>query len=549
MAGSSLMGSRRKGSRTLSGEARVGQEPGRSRGHSSESGLAWRLNREFDAPVGILDPRLSAWTARLGLPCSLYPSPDAVLTAAFASGVLQHGVVFVWRPERDGGPWWLCLPIPRPGGDIVALIGFADREQDRIVPESALDPDDDPSEEAESRGWGPPCPERALRAWGQVVADDLRGEAFPRTAEAPPRPEGAERLMVARLIRRMKISDAPGQFQDLSLKTIRTALGLTAAAWIPSNPKEPIVLAGEIQGFDQHDYRSLIPESMDGPVFLKNDPHPDDLPGLNRYAVVAAETSDTSGWIVALEALDDRPFGSGEVEMLQPIASLIGNQRMNWRLYREIKDMLFGIIRALTAAIDAKDTYTKGHSERVARISVKIAEALNLPSHQRGDIYLMGLLHDIGKIGIHDDVLNKKGPLTPDEYRAIQEHVEIGVKILNDLKKLHHVIPAVRHHHESWDGTGYPCKLAGEAIPYEARILAVADSFDAMSSSRPYRQRLSPLKIDQILKDGAGKQWDPDIIEALFACRADVEAIANNKEGATGNTLVVAVDGVINGKG
>jgi putative nucleotidyltransferase with HDIG domain len=225
--------------------------------------------------------------------------------------------------------------------------------------------------------------------------------------------------------------------------------------------------------------------------------------------------------------------------VLQPVASLISTQQTNARLYSDLKELLFGVIRALTAAIDAKDPYTSGHSERVARIAVRLAEELGMPANQRSDLYLMGLLHDIGKIGVDDAVLKKTGPLTPEEYRAIQSHVEIGVHILADLKKLNHLLPGVRHHHESLDGTGYPCGLAGDAIPLEARILAVADSFDAMSSTRPYRRRLTPLQIDEILRKGAGVQWDPRIIDALFASRLDIEHI---RQKGLGESLQVVVN-------
>jgi HD-GYP domain-containing protein (c-di-GMP phosphodiesterase class II) len=150
----------------------------------------------------------------------------------------------------------------------------------------------------------------------------------------------------------------------------------------------------------------------------------------------------------------------------------------------------------------------------------------------------MGLLHDVGKIGVDDAVLKKPGSLTPEEYRQIQAHVEIGVHILTDLKKLNHLLPGVRHHHESLDGSGYPCGLAGEAIPLEARILAVADSYDAMSSTRPYRRRLTPSQIDDILRNGSGVQWDSKIIDALFSCRMDLEMI---RQKGLGDSLQNAV--------
>src|SRR5206468_425350 len=142
-----------------------------------------------------------------------------------------------------------------------------------------------------------------------------------------------------------------------------------------------------------------------------------------RHVAVAADSQGSTGWLVAVNTLDDRPFTTREVEILQPVASLIATQQNNARVYADLKELLFGIIRALTAAIDAKDPYTSGHSERVARIAVRLAEALGMSANQRGDLYLMGLLHDVGKIGVDDAVLKKPGPLTPDEYRQIQAHV------------------------------------------------------------------------------------------------------------------------------
>jgi HD-GYP domain-containing protein (c-di-GMP phosphodiesterase class II) len=388
--------------------------------------------------------------------------------------------------------------------------------------------------------WGPACPAPALRAWGQSVADQLRDEAAPRADATDPanRAEGNERLLIARLIRRLRISDPPERFQSLAINALRGALNVAAAVWIPGNLHEPVTSSGEVDGLRGNAYRTLVPAPNQGPVQIVNRVVGSPVTALTRYVAVAADSQCSAGWLIAINPLDDRPFATREVEVLQPVASLIATQQTNARLYSDLKELLFGIIRALTAAIDAKDPYTSGHSERVARIAVRLAEALGVPANQRSDLYLMGLLHDVGKIGVDDAVLKKTGPLTPEEYRVIQSHVEIGVHILADLKKLNHLLPGVRHHHESLDGTGYPCGLAGEDIPLEARILAVADSFDAMSSTRPYRRRLTPLQIDEILRKGAGVQWDPRIIEALFACRLDIEHI---RQKGLGESLQVVV--------
>jgi HD-GYP domain-containing protein (c-di-GMP phosphodiesterase class II) len=134
----------------------------------------------------------------------------------------------------------------------------------------------------------------------------------------------------------------------------------------------------------------------------------------------------------------------------------------------------------------------------------------------------------VGKIGIDDNVLRKPGKLTDAEYEHIKSHVEIGYRILRGLKKMGHVLPIVLHHHESWDGKGYPYGLTGTNIPYLARIVAVADAFDAMSSDRPYRKGMPDDKLDAIFQAGAGKQWDPDVVAAFFRAREDIRKITNH---------------------
>jgi HD-GYP domain-containing protein (c-di-GMP phosphodiesterase class II) len=135
----------------------------------------------------------------------------------------------------------------------------------------------------------------------------------------------------------------------------------------------------------------------------------------------------------------------------------------------------------------------------------------------------------VGKIGINDNVLQKPGKLTESEYEHIKTHARIGHRILCDIKQLDDVLPAVLHHHEQWDGHGYPSGLAGEDIPLLARIVGVADSFDAMGSDRPYRPGMPDEKLDAILRGGAGQQWDARVIEAFFRARDDVRQIAHEK--------------------
>jgi HD-GYP domain-containing protein (c-di-GMP phosphodiesterase class II) len=159
-------------------------------------------------------------------------------------------------------------------------------------------------------------------------------------------------------------------------------------------------------------------------------------------------------------------------------------------------------------------------------VSVRLAEELGCTAKQVETIYLSGLLHDVGKIGIDDTVLRKPDKLTEAEYEHIKTHAEIGHRILIDIKQLDDVLPVVLHHHEQWDGGGYPRGLSGEAIPQLARIVAVADSFDAMGSDRPYRPGMSDEKLDSIMRSGAGKQWDAAVVAAFFRARNEIREIS-----------------------
>ena len=222
-------------------------------------------------------------------------------------------------------------------------------------------------------------------------------------------------------------------------------------------------------------------------------------------------------------------FGTVEASLLGSVGAILGIHSGNIDLYRQQSEMFSGVVRALTSAIDAKDRYTRGHSDRVARISVRLAAELGCSEETLNNIYLAGLLHDIGKIGIDDSVLRKPGKLSDEEYEHIKSHVEVGHRILLDLKKMDEVLPVVLHHHESWDGGGYPHRLPSKEIPLSARIVAVADSYDAMSSDRPYRKGMPEDRIDGIFREGSGKQWDPRIVEAFFSARADICEIADRQ--------------------
>ncbi|MGN0014185.1 MAG: diguanylate cyclase, partial [Candidatus Gastranaerophilaceae bacterium] len=178
---------------------------------------------------------------------------------------------------------------------------------------------------------------------------------------------------------------------------------------------------------------------------------------------------------------------------------------------------LLEVVTSLAGAIDAKDTYTKGHSTSVSRYAVALARAINLPEKEINRIMLGGLLHDVGKIGIPENVLRKTAGLTDEEWKIMKQHPTIGAeKVLQPNPLLHDLIPIVKYHHEQWNGNGYPEGLKGEEIPLAARIVAVADTYHALISDRPYRKGMSVEKACEILKMGAGIQWDADLVRQFI---------------------------------
>jgi len=195
-------------------------------------------------------------------------------------------------------------------------------------------------------------------------------------------------------------------------------------------------------------------------------------------------------------------------ELRARVRSLLRMKHLN-----DLLDKADNVIAALANAIEAKDKYTEGHNERVSGYSVALAQAAGMPEDEQKALRMAGILHDIGKIGVPDKVLNKPGRLNRDEFKRIFLHPEEGEKILSPLRCLYGVREVVLYHHERYDGTGYPRGLKGEKIPIFARIVAIADSYDAMTSTRPYRHALSREKAIEELENKAGQMWDPVLVK------------------------------------
>ena len=182
----------------------------------------------------------------------------------------------------------------------------------------------------------------------------------------------------------------------------------------------------------------------------------------------------------------------------------------------EYEELFIQVVESLATAIDAKDTYTNGHSVRVAEYSKEIAKRFGYDEERQDAIFMMGLLHDVGKIGIPDSVINKPSRLTDEEFDLIKTHPAVGARILSSIKKMPRLADGARWHHERYDGKGYPDKLAGDQIPEEARMIAVADAYDAMTSNRSYRRSLSQETVRGELEKGKGSQFDPVFADIMI---------------------------------
>jgi len=238
---------------------------------------------------------------------------------------------------------------------------------------------------------------------------------------------------------------------------------------------------------------------------------------INNFVAVPLVAGDMSmGLLVGVNNLDGA-FDSTDQKLIHSVGAQVAVFFANNHLYDELQELLMGVLHVLTASIDAKDKYTRGHSQRVAMISRRLAEMCGFDQQQIENLYLAGLLHDIGKIGVPEDVLCKPGRLTNEEFERIKRHPVIGANILSNIRQMKPVLPGVLHHHERLDGRGYPDGLAGAEVPIEGRIVGLADCFDAMTSSRTYRQAMPLEHVVAEITRYSGTQFDPVLVDHLLS--------------------------------
>lgn len=290
------------------------------------------------------------------------------------------------------------------------------------------------------------------------------------------------------------IECAHGLPEDV-VTSARVKLGEGIAGWVALNRKPLVLVDAQDDGFGQELERQGIRSALSVPLVCKG---------------------EVTGVLNVSKATSAEAFSKENLKIVASFAGQLAVAIENARLYVDLENTFLGTIGALAAAVDAKDPYTYGHSSAVTDFAMAIGREMGLSDPERETLRIAALLHDIGKIGIDGTILNKPGKLTPDEYQIIQSHPDIAANILGSLEFLHEVVPLVQYHHEHFGGGGYPAGLAGDEIPLGARIISVADAFDAMTSDRPYRPALLFDEAVGELTRYAGVQFDPVVVDAFL---------------------------------
>jgi hypothetical protein len=440
--------------------------------------------------------------------------------------------------HRAGGHWWIGVPLEyRPGKVVLATAVMPGTSAELLTRLGRLF-----LKQLDLR-----------RRWERTVAacEDSR----------PPVDEGESMAFLRRAIDLLEIADITCGTWHLARAVLPLLPPLVQAetlALVPdpeydretsANRPAPIVhacpraLGAEICEalVERYSEYSPGPPVLDGRV----DRHPDAalFPGVRQILLVPIlHGGRAMAWLLAVNragsetTAEDSPgltvkrdFGSLEAGLMSAVAAMLAAHTRNHEAFRQRESLLVDLVRSMVSAIDAKDPYTRGHSERVALVARRLAEELAMTPTECERIYLTGLLHDLGKIGVDDAILHKPAKLSDEERAAIMRHPAQGWAILQDLPQLQGELPGVLHHHENYDGTGYPDHLAGQEIPLPARVVAVADSFDAMSSDRPYRRAMPLDRVLGILRGGSGTQWDPQIIDALFHALPAIRSLVSRE--------------------
>ena len=382
----------------------------------------------------------------------------------------------------------------------------------------------------------PRYPIEAIAAQAQIATEWCRAEAMGDqiTSLSEKLGDSYEELsLIYRVAQSMQLDRPTTGFFEDACEELRRTIDVKANGvwfWSERYAQMPDVLCGKTD-LTARDLRRLSEELSQRfggehrcEPLIVNYPTEDErlrwiTPRVTRLvAVPLVRKQQVIGCVWAVNKLDGGAptgdlFTSVEAKLIGGVANEMAVYAENATLYQDSGDLLMGLLHALTSAVDAKDAYTCGHSERVALMSRRLTEQAGYDEDFQHRVYMAGLLHDVGKIGIADAVLRKAGKLTDDEFDQIKQHPTIGEHILADIRQIEDLLPGVRHHHERYDGRGYPDRLVGDDIPLMGRIICLADSFDAMTSSRTYRPGMPLEKAMAEVQRCAGQQFDPTLAQ------------------------------------
>ena len=520
--------------------------------------------------VAVMTSELRAFCESTALPCTLLNREFGNVVALSQPDLLPYVPVqlsqrlaHIATVEVDRVSEELTYFVaPLPQNDEFLVAGYVVSTRGVIPPELVLAGLEANWSEAQVDQWlksVPVCDARLLRRLleaAQVEASRLRRDSELQAefdALSQQIDYNFEEIsLLQRLTQHLQLSRAPAELADLCVRGIQTLIECSGVAICLENAEQsrqffaqgrlPFDQSGFsrlLARFDQHNWSKPLVKNK-----LQHTLLGEDFPGLKNIVIVPiGDPQFRRGWIIGTNLRGGRDFGTVEANLICSIATILGTHIRNIELFAERDELLLGFVRSLVSTLDAKDPYTRGHSERVAMLARRLGETIGLERSDLEDIYLSGLLHDIGKIGVDDRILAKTGQLTEDEFHQIQRHPMIGYRILKQLRNLSRILPGVRNHHEAFNGRGYPDNLKGEGIPLMARIIAVADSYDAMVSDRPYRKGMPIGRLEEIFRRGSGEQWDPRVIDAYFECRDDIERLCSSYDSAEVNVLLESSTG------
>lgn len=283
------------------------------------------------------------------------------------------------------------------------------------------------------------------------------------------------------------------------VKEIRLKIGEGIAGWVAKNKKS--VLINDVKGDDRHSSKA-----DEKSTFLTR----------NMVCSPLVVKEKVIGVLQAINKQGGREFSEDDLDLLKSLSHQVSIAVDNARLHDELKETFYETTEALADAIEKRDPYTGNHTIRVMKYSMILADYFNISGDERESLRLASALHDVGKIGVEDSILKKDSQLNIDEFEKMKNHPMVGEEILGHIKKLENALPAMKYHHERVDGKGYPEGLSGDEIPLLAKIIAVSDTFDAITTDRPYRRALSDEEAIEELKSNAGTQFDEEVVKAFI---------------------------------